>query len=185
MFDFKSFNHMDRIILCGRRDEDPGHLFKSANWFFPRLWWSFVYPTWIHICMVMAMLKFSSVWHRSTLYVQYVCPILSPLSHWSTLYSSSHAFLFLSWICLVLVYNHELVTFVYDSKVLMHYKCLLDDILWPSWHFQLEVTTCSLKALTYHIPLSLMLWGHSFIPKSYHHHVIRPLTFMFALNPSI
>ena len=29
-------NHMDRIILCGRQDEDPGHLFKSVQCFFPR-----------------------------------------------------------------------------------------------------------------------------------------------------
>ena len=101
------------------------------------------------------------------------------------LYSSSHACLFLSWIYLVLVYSHELLTCVWESKILMYYICLLDDILWLSWHFHLEVTTCSLKALTYRIPLSLMLWrGHSVIPKSCHHHVMRPLNSMFALNPN-
>ena len=26
-------NHMDRIVLCGRRDEDPGYLFKSDHCF--------------------------------------------------------------------------------------------------------------------------------------------------------
>ena len=26
-------NHMDRIVLCGRRDEDPGYLFKRAHCF--------------------------------------------------------------------------------------------------------------------------------------------------------
>ena len=54
-------NHMDRIVPCGRRDEDPGHWFKSTHCFFPRLRWSFVYLAWIHICMVVAMLKFASV----------------------------------------------------------------------------------------------------------------------------
>ena len=151
---------------------------------FLRMWWSFVYLSWIHICMVMDMLKFASVWNRSMLYFQYLCPILSPLSHGSKLYSSSHACLFLSWICLVWVRIHKLVTFVYDSKVLMYYKCLLDDILRLSWNFHLEVTTCSLKYLTYRIPLSLMLWEAFVIPKSYHHHVMRPLTSMFALNPN-
>ena len=47
----------------------------------------------------------------------------------STLYSSSHAYLFLSWICLVLVCSLELVTCVYESNVLMYYIFLLDDIL--------------------------------------------------------
>ena len=47
---------------------------------FSRLRWSFVYLAWIHIFMVVAMLKFASVGHRSTLYVWYLCPILSPLS---------------------------------------------------------------------------------------------------------
>ena len=54
-------NHMDRIVLCGRQDEDPGHLFKSAHCFFLRLRWSFVCLAWIHICMVMPMLKFASI----------------------------------------------------------------------------------------------------------------------------
>ena len=102
---------------------------------FPMLRWSFVYLAWIHICMVMSMLKFASVWNRSTLYVRYLCPSLSPLSHGSTLYSSSHAYLFLPWICLVLICRHELVTCVYESKILMYYICLLDDMLRSSRHF--------------------------------------------------
>ena len=53
-------NHMDRIILCGRQDEEPGYLFKRSL-LFPRLRWSFVYLAWIHICMVVAMLKFVSI----------------------------------------------------------------------------------------------------------------------------
>ena len=126
---------------------------------FPRLWWIFVYLAWIHICMVMAMLKFASVWHRSTLYVWYLCPSLSLLSHGSTLYSSSHACLFLPWICLVLVCSRDLVTCVYKSKILVYYRCPLDYMLRSRWHFHLEVTTCSLKALVYHITLRLMLWG--------------------------
>ena len=39
---------------------------------------------------------------------------------------------FLSWICLVLVCSHELVAFVYESKVLMYYRFLLDDTLQSS-----------------------------------------------------
>ena len=100
---------------------------------FHRLRWSFVYLAWIHICMDVAMLKFTSTWHISMLYVRYLCPSLSPLSHGSMLYSSSHDFLFLSWIYLLLVYSHESVTFFYESKVLMYYRCLLDDTLWSSW----------------------------------------------------
>ena len=107
---------------------------------FPRLRWIFVCLAWIHIFMVMDMLKFASRWHRSTLYVWYLCPILSPLSHGSMMYSSSHACLFLPWICLVLVYSHDLVTCVYESKILMYYRCLLDDMLRSSWHFHLKVT---------------------------------------------
>ena len=53
-------NQMDRIVLCGIQDEDPGYFFKAFI-AFPRLQWSFVYVAWIHICMVMAMLKFASV----------------------------------------------------------------------------------------------------------------------------
>ena len=53
-------NHMDRIVLCRRRDEDPGYLFKALIDFL-RLRWSFVYLAWIHIFMVVAMLKFVSV----------------------------------------------------------------------------------------------------------------------------
>ena len=64
------YNHVDRIVLCGRGDEDPGYLL-SAHSLLSRLRWSILYevPAWIHICMVMAMLKFTSVWHRSMLYI--------------------------------------------------------------------------------------------------------------------
>ena len=144
-------NHMDRIVLCGIWDEDPGHLFKSAHCFFPRLRWSFVYLAWIHICMVMAMLKFASVWHRSTLYVWYLCPSLSPLSHGSMLYSSSHACLFNSWIFLVSIYSYEFGYLCLWVIILMYYRCLLDCILWSSRHFHLLVTTCSQSSrLLYH-----------------------------------
>ena len=52
-------NHMDIIVLCRRRDKDLGYLL-SAHSLFPRLRWSILYevPAWIHICMVVAMLKF-------------------------------------------------------------------------------------------------------------------------------
>ena len=46
----------------------------------------------------------------------------------------------------------------------------------------LEVTTCSLKALSYRIPLSLTLWREFCIPKSCHQHVMRSLTPIFSLN---
>ena len=137
-------NHMDRIVLCGRWDEDTGNLFKSAHYFLPRLWWSFVYLAWIHICMVMVMLKFASVWHRSTLYVWYLCPSLSPLFyHGSTMYSSSHAYLFHSWICLVLVCSYEFGYLCLWFNILMYYKCLLDYMLWSSQQFPLLAMTCS------------------------------------------
>ena len=100
---------------------------------FPKLRWIFVYLSWIHIFMVVAMLKFASIWHRSMFYVWYLCPSLCPLSHGSTLYSGSHACLFHSWIYLVLVCSHELVTFLCESKVLMYCRCLLYETLRPSW----------------------------------------------------
>ena len=64
-------NHMDRIVLCGRWDEYPGCLLESTHSFLPKLRWHILYevPAWIHICMVVAMLKFASVWHRYTLYI--------------------------------------------------------------------------------------------------------------------
>ena len=77
------------------------------------------------------------------------------------LYSSSHACLFLPWIFLVLVCSHELVTCVYESKILMYYRSLLGYMLRPSQHFHLVEMTCSLKALVYRIHLRLMLWGAS------------------------
>ena len=43
----------------------------------------------------------------------------------------------------------------------MYYRCLLNNMLRSSQHFHLMATTCSLKALVYHIPLRLMLWGAS------------------------
>ena len=46
-------------------------------------------------------------------------------------------------------------------KILMYYRCLLDNMLRSSRHFYLIATTCSLKALVYSIPLRLMLWGES------------------------
>ena len=56
-------NHMDRIVLCGRRDKDHGCLFESTHRFLPMWKWDILYevPAWIHICMVVAMLKFASV----------------------------------------------------------------------------------------------------------------------------
>jgi len=127
---------------------------------FPRLRWSFVYLAWIHICMVVAMLKFASIWHRSTLYSWYLCPSLSPLSHGSTLYSSSHACLFLPWIYLVLVCNHELVTCVYESTywctTYAYLKTCSDRAnIFISWKWLV------LKALIYCVTLRLMLWGAS------------------------
>ena len=122
-------NHMDRIVLCGRRDEDPGHLFKSSHCFFPKLRWSFVYLAWIQICIFVAMLKFTSVWHRATLYVwSYVqvwvlyhmdlrCILVAMLVysfHGSALYCST---------------TMSLVTCVYEST----YLCTTDAYL----------TTCS------------------------------------------
>ena len=136
-------NHMDRIVLCGRRDKDPGHLFKGDHCFFLRLRWSFVYLASIHIFMVMAMLKFASVWHRSMLCVWYLCRSLSPLSHGSTLYSSSHACLFHSWICLVLICSYDFGYLHLWVNILMYYRCLLEFILWSSQHFHLLETTCS------------------------------------------
>ena len=50
-------------------------------------------------------------------------------------------------------------------NILMYYRCLLDNMLQSSRHFHLVVTTCSLKALIYRIPLRLMLWGASFYTK--------------------
>ena len=66
----------------------------------------------------------------------------------------------------------------------MYYRCLLDDMLQSSRHFHLVATTCSLKALIYRIPLRLMIWRASCYTKSCHHHVIRPLTYLLALNPN-
>ena len=73
------------------------------------------------------------------------------------LYSSSHGFSFLSWIYLVLVYNHDEVTFS-RLKVLMYCKFLLDDTFRSSWLlprsdnllYQSSCLSC---------PSSLMLWG--------------------------
>ena len=132
---------------------------------FPQVAMEFVYLAWIHICMFVAMLKFAYVWHRSTLYVQYLCPSLSPLSHGSRLYSSIHACLFLSWIYIVLVYSHEFGYLCAWFNMLMYYRCLLDNMLWSSRHFHLVATTCSLKALVYRVSLRLMLWGASYYTK--------------------
>ena len=77
------------------------------------------------------------------------------------LYSSSHACLFLSWICLVLVCSHEFGYLCLWVNILMYYRCLLDNMLRLSRHFHLMVMTCSLKSLVYHIPLRLMLSGAS------------------------
>ena len=111
--------------------------------FFPRLRWSFVYLAWIHICMDVAMLKFASVWHRYMLYVWYLCPCLSPLSHGSTLYSSSHACLFHSWICLVFVCSNEFGYLCLWVNILMYYRYLLDNMLRSSQNFHLLEMTCS------------------------------------------
>ena len=81
------------------------------------------------------------------------------------MYSSSHAFLFLSWICLVLVCSHEFGYLCLWVNILMYYRFLLDNMLRSSQHFHLMVTTCSLKSLIYRIPLRLMLWGASYYTK--------------------
>ena len=62
---------VDRIVLCGRWGKDPSCLLESTHIFLSRLWWSILYevPTWIQICMVMVVLKFVFIWHRSTVYV--------------------------------------------------------------------------------------------------------------------
>ena len=131
--------------------------------------------------MVVAMLKFASIWHRSTLYIWYLCPSLSLLSHGSTLYSSIHGCLFLSWICLVLVYSHDEVTSIHESK----YWCIADACsMTPSDQVgsYLKVITCSIKALTYHIPLASCFRGHSITLKICHQHVIGSLTQTFSLK---
>ena len=176
MFDFKTFICMDRIVLCWRRDEDPGCLLKITHSFLPRLQWSILYEVlaWIHICMVMAMLKFAYVWHRSMLYIWYLCPSLNPLSHGSTLYSSSHGCLFLSWICLVLVCSHDEATSIHESK----YWCIADAYsmtLSNQDRSYLEVITFSIKALSYDIPLASCFGGISVTLKFYHQHVIGSL----------
>ena len=60
-------NHMDRIVLVENETNTLGTCLALIA--FPRLRWSFVYQAWIQICMVVAMLKFVSVLHRSTLYI--------------------------------------------------------------------------------------------------------------------
>ena len=109
-------------------------------------------------------------------------PILSPLSHGSTLYYSSHVCLFLSWIYLVLVCSHDEVTFTHESK----YWCIADACLITlsdQVGSYLEVITCSIKALAYLIPLASCFRGDFVIPKSCHHHMIRSITPLFSLNP--
>ena len=65
----KPCNHMERIILCGRRDKDPRYLLKVLI-AFPRLQWSIcMSPSMDPHCMFMVVLRFVSVWHRYTLYV--------------------------------------------------------------------------------------------------------------------
>ena len=109
---------------------------------------------------------------------------LESSSHGSTLYSSSHVCSSLSWIFLVLVCSHDEVTFTHESK----YWCIADAYsmtLSDQARSDLKVITCSIKALTYLIPLASCFWGHFVIPKSCHHHVIRSLTPLFSLNPKL
>ena len=111
-------------------------------------------------------------------------PSLSPLSHGSTLYSSSHVCLFLSWIFLILFYSHNEVTFTHDSKNWCN-AYAYSMILFDQDGSYLEVITFSIKSLTYHIPLASCFGGHSVIPKYCHQHVIRSLTPLFSLNPKL
>ena len=64
-------------------------------------------------------------------------------SHGSSLYCSTS----MSWLHLSMSQNYLCTTDAYSTT-------LSDQV-----DSYLEVTTCSLKALTYHIPLSLMVWG--------------------------
>ena len=66
-------NHMDRIVLVEDETKTLG-VSLNHSLLFPRLRWIFLYLAWIHIFMVVAMLKFVYVGHRST----FVC--LVPMS---------------------------------------------------------------------------------------------------------
>ena len=166
-------NHIDRIILCGRRDEDTRYLFKSAHCFSPGC---------DGVLYIYHGSKFVWSYLHSNLHLYDInihCPSLSPLSHGSTMYSSSHACLFLSWICLVLVYSHEFGYLCLWVNILMYYRFLLDNLLRSSRHFHLMTTTCSLKALIYRIPIRLMLWG------AFYYTQILPPTCDEILNPYV
>ena len=126
------------------------------------------------------MLKFASIWHRSTLYVWYLCPNLS--------------FLHMDLRCIVVAmfihFYHGSALYWFSSMMRNHimskkYWCISE--AWLMMIFDqaisfLEVINCSFKSLSYHIPLASFFGGNSIACKSCHHHVLRPKTSEISLN---
>ena len=131
---------------------------KSAYWFPHVVMDYFVWVlAWIHICMFMAVLIFAYVWHRSILYVWYLCPNLSLLRMDLCCILVAMTFLYLTWICVVLV----------DSQVVSHLghvsKCAAES-WWcfrsfDLWTFASTLNLVLSKYLDYCFPLAIIVWG--------------------------
>ena len=149
---------MDRIVLCGRREEDPGYLLSAH--LFPQAAMEYIVwvLAWIHICMIVAVLKFASIWHRSTLYVWYLCTSLS------LLHMDLRCILVAMFICFP--HGYSLYWFasmmrnhlVLSKKVLMYCRILVDNDLRSSDFFPWSDNLLfQISCLSY--PSRLMLLG--------------------------
>ena len=148
---------MDRLVLCGRWDEDPRHLFKALI-AFPQVAMEFCISSmdphlYSHGCSNLCLYDIDlhcmsgscvQVW---VLYHMDLCCILVAMvvysSHRSSLYCSAS----MSWLHLSMSQKYWCIVDAYSMTLFDHVDSYL------------EVTTCSLKSLTYCIPLSIMLWG--------------------------